>query len=511
MSTLAQGLPAWAGGIPNAGGTIDNLSASDQLLETDNESGMVSMPPVARLSDVSTFSDVQPGDWAYEALRSLIQRYGVLEGYSDGSFRGDRAVTRYEFISALTAVLAKVEQLYRTGERGRTIEEDLLTLQQLQTFYDAALGELKGRLSQQEDRQTQLEAKRFSATSQLQGQVILAGTGGVQAKDVIVLRSRLNLVTSFSGTDQLVTQLEMGNDGEDAINFAQSQGQNLFGTNGSLVDGGGLDYAGVSPNTHLYRLYYQFQPLPSLQVAVGPKLVPSDFIDRNSFANNSAQDFGSSFFINNPLIVQNQIDRLGGAGVALTWQASKLPLKLRALYAASDAENPGTLPNGGGLFGDRWQGTLEAEFEFQKGLIARFQYTTAQINQTDIEAAGINVEWAIDPRHRFAVFGRFGVAEYSGFNSLLNRDLDLTPKSWSLGVVVRNLWIPGTLAGFAIGQPFVEADLGDGTQTNLEAFIQVFLNDRISITPSVMLVTNANNNDDANDIWQGTIRTVFSF
>jgi hypothetical protein len=490
---------------------VEDLSAANHFLYPGDENGMESIIPVAQLSDTSPFWDVQPGHWAYDALRSLRQRYSLLEGYSDEAFRGDRALTRYEFISTLTEVLAKVEQRYRAGERGRTIEEDLLTLQQLQTFYDTTLGDLDGRLNQRKTQITQLEAQQFSTTTKFSGQVILAGTGGSQANDVVLLRSRLNLETSFSGTDQLITQLEMGNDGLDAINFAQSQGQNLFGTNGGLVDGGGLDYAGISPDTRLYRLYYQFQPLPSLQVAVGPKLVPSDFIDRNRLANDSSKDFGSSFFINNPLIVQNQIDRLGGAGVALTWQASKLPLSLRALYVASDAENPGTLPNGGGLFDDRWQGTLEATYEFKKGLIARFQYTTAQINLTDIEAAGINVEWAIDERGRFAVFGRFGVAEYSGFNQLLGRNLDLTPKTWALGVVVRNLWVPGTLAGFAMGQPFVEDDLGDGTQTNFEAFIQIFLNDRISITPAIMLVTNANNDDAVEDIWQGTIRTVFSF
>ncbi|HBB32401.1 MAG TPA: hypothetical protein DC064_11540, partial [Cyanobacteria bacterium UBA9273] len=44
-----------------------------------------------------------PGDWAYEALRSLVERYGCIAGYPDGTFRGNRAMTRYEFAAGLNA------------------------------------------------------------------------------------------------------------------------------------------------------------------------------------------------------------------------------------------------------------------------------------------------------------------------------------------------------------------------------------------------------------------------
>jgi len=34
--------------------------------------------------------DVSPGDWAYEAVRSLVERYGCIAGYPDGTFRQSR-------------------------------------------------------------------------------------------------------------------------------------------------------------------------------------------------------------------------------------------------------------------------------------------------------------------------------------------------------------------------------------------------------------------------------------
>jgi hypothetical protein len=465
--------------------------------------------PLDQVTSVSELADVQPSDWAYEALKSLVERYGVIDGYSDGTFRGNRPLSRYEFAATVDAVLAKIEELSNTTQNRRSLQEDLLTLQRLQTFYRAALGDLNTRLDGIEDRITTQEDQIFSTTTKLQGQTVLAYTGGTDATNTVVTRTRLTLTTNFAPSDRLVTLLELGNNGLDAINSAQSETENLLGTTGLLADGGGLDYVSISEDVRLYRLYYSFRPIPELSVAVGPRIVPSDFVDRNSFANDSATNFGSSFFANNPFIIQNQIDRLGGAGIALTWKPNEIPLTLRALYAAADAGSP-DLPNiRGGLFGDRHQGVIEAEYAFSKTLIARLQFTTAEINGVDIDAVGLNVEWAVNPI--LGVFGRFGFGAYDGFNVLLNRDLDLSPKTWAVGVQARNFLIPGTLAGFAIGQPFVESDLGDATQTNLEAFISIDVNDNISVSPSVMLVTNPNNEDSNASVWQGTVRTVFSF
>ena len=66
---------------------------------------------MSQLNSVQQLSDVQPTDWAYEALRSLGERYGCLVGYPDQTFRGNRALTRWEFAAGLNACLNTSEQL----------------------------------------------------------------------------------------------------------------------------------------------------------------------------------------------------------------------------------------------------------------------------------------------------------------------------------------------------------------------------------------------------------------
>ena len=51
----------------------------------------------AQVHSVESLQDVEPEDWAYEALRSLIERYGLVSGYADSTFRGDRSLSRYDF------------------------------------------------------------------------------------------------------------------------------------------------------------------------------------------------------------------------------------------------------------------------------------------------------------------------------------------------------------------------------------------------------------------------------
>ena len=48
---------------------------------------------VEQVTSVTQFSDVQPTDWAYSALSNLVERYGCVAGYPNGTFRGGRAMT----------------------------------------------------------------------------------------------------------------------------------------------------------------------------------------------------------------------------------------------------------------------------------------------------------------------------------------------------------------------------------------------------------------------------------
>lgn len=73
---------------------------------------------MSQVTSVSQLSDVQPTDWAFQALQSLVERYGCIAGYPNGSFQGNRAMTRYEFAAGLNACLNRVNELIATTEFG---------------------------------------------------------------------------------------------------------------------------------------------------------------------------------------------------------------------------------------------------------------------------------------------------------------------------------------------------------------------------------------------------------
>lgn len=459
-----------------------------------------------QVRSIDQLSDVQPTDWAYQALKSLVEKYGVLSGYKDGTFRGNRALTRYEFAAALSQVMTQIEQQFVTGEFAQ-IREDFATLRRLQDSYGVILKDLRDRLDKLDTLTTKLERQQFSTTTKLTGQTVFGFTDGSGANTTILTRIRLNLDTSFTGTDLLRTQLEAGNNGGDAVSLRQkNRGPNVLGTTGILADGGGLDYVEVPNSVQIRKLYYTFQPLKNVNLTVGARLNPRDFIDYNRFANDSLSNFNSSFFMNNPLIVQNPVDRPGGAGAVVSWRlADDSPFTVRALYVAADAN---LVDRDQGLFGGRNQGTVELEYAFNRNLVARLQYTSATVNRTSINAGGLNVEWLFN--RQFAFFGRLGIGTYNGFNTLLQQDLDLNPFTWAIGGTIRDIVIPGSVAGLAIGQPFVDGDLGDATQTNIEAYYSFQINDSISFSPALILVTNPNNRSTGT-VFEWVVRLVYSF
>ena len=75
-----------------------------------------------QVTSVTQFSDVYPTDWAYQALSNLVEQYGCVAGYPNGTFRGNRAMTRYEAAALLNACLDRVTEV--TDELRRLIAKN---------------------------------------------------------------------------------------------------------------------------------------------------------------------------------------------------------------------------------------------------------------------------------------------------------------------------------------------------------------------------------------------------
>jgi Carbohydrate-selective porin, OprB family/S-layer homology domain len=519
---------------------------------------------IGQVTSVSQLSDVQPTDWAFQALQSLVERYGCIAGYPDGTFRGNRAATRYELAAALNACLDQISDRFAT-------KEDLATVKALQEEFKTELATLKGRVDGLEARTKTLEAQQFSTTTKLQGEVVMAvqygdtlgtrgnrnpiranavsplgftfrdvgrNTFGSDSRATAIARVRLNFNTSFSGSDLLQTQLEVGNAGQDFLSngVGNFSGDNLtVGFSNPAVsayDLGAIDYAGVGSNVTLRRLAYSFKPVKNLTVTIGPRLFPSDFVDFNSYANNSAQDFSSGVFINNPLIINNAVDTLGGAGGGFDWKVGDSGVSVRGTYVAASPTNStsGGAPislagvllgggtTGGGLFGDPYQATAEVEYakpfgaEKKNNFAVRLQYTNSSAFDIHQNVIGLNTEVSVG---RFGVFGRAGYSIKPGFvniplGSLFGASSNNGIVTWQAGVGVKDLLVPGSLGAVAVGQPFLVIDQTGPKQTNYEAFYRFPINDNITITPAFMVITDAGN-VRANTALQGVVRATFSF
>ena len=66
------------------------------------------------------FSDVSPDDWAYQAVSDLSNQ-GVVEGYPDGTFKGERNMTRYELAQVIARLMAREDQL--NAEQKATLDK----------------------------------------------------------------------------------------------------------------------------------------------------------------------------------------------------------------------------------------------------------------------------------------------------------------------------------------------------------------------------------------------------
>jgi hypothetical protein len=156
-----------------------------------------------------------------------------------------------------------------------------------------------------------------------------------------------------------------------------------------------------------------------------------------------------------------------------------------------------------------------------KPFAIKLQYTNGSVNNTGVNAGGVNVEWKF--AKGIAIFGRYGFgtldnrggfAATSPYTAGLGANplaTNLSPQTWMAGFAFPDLFKEGAMAGIAVGQPFIESQIGNTTQTNLELFYNFPVTNNIRITPDVQFIFNPNNNSTNSTIFVGTLRTVFSF
>ena len=511
-----------------------DLHPPSLLSASPTEAGLTALEPVStldlseELTSVDQLSDIQPTDWAFQSAQILIDRYDCLASSSDRTFEGDRTLTRDEFAAGLNACLSGLTNQSTTSISIPVHTDDLAVLNRLQHEFAIELLTLQERIDTLESRAAILKAQQFSPTTQLRGQVIMAANVGDFTGDHIVdaqgrviteeqpnptalYRVALDLNTSFTGEDSLRILLETGSGGR--TTNATGLLEPSFGSV--------LDFS-VKPPTRntvgIGRLVYSFTPTQDLQVAIGPEVRISDYIDRNRYANSSFRDFSTQGFINNLLLMTNDGPSAGGV---VSWNPNGGAFYLRAMYSSRDAANARTqgpirggasfLPllypaQGGrrGLIGDTYQYTTELEYAPSEDFALRLQYAGGEVFNNQFEVFGVNFESQLS--QRIALFGRYGHGHYEGTTFS-----DIQLNYWMLGLTFPDLLNQDELLGIAIGQPFIANEVGGATQANFEAFYRFSASDNIQISPLIQVVTSPSNRSENEAIVSGTVRAVFSF
>ncbi|MEG3956643.1 iron uptake porin [Microcoleus sp. herbarium2] len=477
---------------------------------------------MSQVTSVSQLSDVRPTDWAFQALQSLVERYGCIVGYPDGTYRGNRALTRYEFAAGVNACLDKITQLI--GSTGNFVtRDDLAILQRLQEEFAAELATLRGRVDGLEARTAELEANQFSTTTKLAGEVIFALSDtfvgdGIDFDDDqddtatnLGYRVRLNLNTSFTGRDLLRTRLQ-------AVNVARYD--RATGTNMARLAFDGEEGSQFT----LDELYYRF-PIGGATVFVGPKGLDLDEIaDVVTPFNSTGTGSISRFGVRNPAVFRGP----QGAGASLTFNLGSLRATAGYLAGDSDAPNPA---EGRGVFNGSFSALGQIGF-FSRPFDLAFTYTRKYnragnagimggtgssladqpFGQAPTESDNFGVQVNFKPSRRFQIGGWYG---YTEAQQLRGGNNDATIQNGAITLALADFGRQGNLLGFVFGVPpkVTESDVARNRNTSyhLEGFYRFQVNDFVSVTPGVYVILNPEHNNRNDDIWVGLLRTTFSF
>ena len=112
-----------------------------------------------QITNVNQLRDVSPTDWSYEVLRSLSDRTSCITGFSDNTYRGSKALTRYEFAAGLNSCLNQIEKSIAEGKS--LSSRDTATLRRLSQDFAAELATLNAEVEALENKVAKLEGDRF--------------------------------------------------------------------------------------------------------------------------------------------------------------------------------------------------------------------------------------------------------------------------------------------------------------------------------------------------------------
>ena len=535
LALAGTGLVAPMAASANEMASLGGNAAINEYMQQQDVDRFRAWESKNQVTSVNQFSDVQPTDWAYQALSNLVEKYGCVAGYPNGTFKGGNAMTRYEAAALLNACLDRISEV--TDE-----------LQKLLNEFDSELTVLTSRVDGLESKVGQLEAQQFSTTTKLKGEVsmIIGGvdnwfanavtgktadlkTGAIKDKTTRTNYNktafnydlRLSFDTSFSGKDLLRTRMRSGNFSADP-----------FGSSGNVFK---LDKAEEGDQTvFIDRLFYTFPVGDQVKLTAGAVVRNTEML---SFLPSAFKSDILDFF--NLAGATGTYNKATGAGAGFSW---KQKVKKGNPYATFDAN---------------WVSQYAAEQFYAQSDTGAFAEDSAQNVLAQLGVKGQN--WGAAVAYRYgsenaqlrdpnspssSFFRRLGDGQSSNSVSLAGywvpMDVKWLPSisaggsytnytkgetrpsadiySWMVGLQWNDVFVKGNQAGFAIGSPlYVTSSNATSASEQTPGYMyQVHykyqVTNNISITPAIFWIDNNYNDLNAgSSTWGGVIQTMFKF
>ena len=456
-----------------------------------------------QVTSVNQFSDVRPTDWAYQALSNLVEKYGCVAGYPNGTYKGGQAMTRYEAAALLNACLDRVTEV--TDELQRLMDE-----------FKKELAVLKGRVDGLEAKVGTLEAQQFSTTTKLSGLAtfVIGGidySGGGKNKiidykgDAVRAPSnvtfnydvQLTFDTSFTGKDLLRTNLRAGNFGTSVFGGEPHALGNSAELEVAFEEDAGPNIVGIDKLFYQFPIGSQFTATIGARVgqedmlALWPSVYPADTI-LNLFTVNGA-----------PAAYSKNL----GAGAGLWWQNNGWSVSANYVSAlGSDSAN--------GIFTEDAGATASVQLGYQQeqwGIAAIWTYiqpdtqfvpgTTPLVHGAvdhtagaETNAFGLSAFWQpMTSGWLPSVSVGWGINNTSYSTSRPAGSLRQS-QSWMAGLQWTDVFMKGNDFGFAVGSAVFATSLTGGVSPDdgklaWEWWYKFQVTDNITITPALFYLS----------------------
>jgi hypothetical protein len=450
-----------------------------------------------QVTSLAQFNDVKPSDWAYQALGNLIERYGCVAGYPNGSVKGGQAMTRFEAAALLNACLDRITDV--TDQLKRLMKE-----------FEKELAMLKGRVDGLEARVGLLEGQAFSTTTKLKvdANMVVGGNSFLGSASNAVMASRTNygavtfnydlrivLDTSFTGKDLLRTRLRVGNFDKDSNSFYGAGPTRLSQLEAAYQEDGGANLVGID------RLFYQV-PIGNVTLTLGAVVEQDDMLAMYPSVYPDSTILDMFTMAGTPVAYDLNV----GPGAGIWWKQDAWSLSLN--YIAQDAANGNPGAGGIGTQSSRASTTVQLGYQQEQWALA-LVYSAIQ-GEVSPYSTNFMQQWFDQPglTHTVGLSGYWQPAangwvpsisagwevNQTAYSQPVNADAARNSTAWSVGLQWLDVLAPGNSAGMAFGQAPFATSLVSGAGVNdanwmWEWWYKLQVSDAITVTPGLFYLS----------------------